>query len=377
MDKAYKNVTLLVAAVLAWFAVLMITRVKAQFLHADTLYYAGAALFLAGILAINFMTNIIQNTLLLSVSIFSQLMGFSLVFFISQSTDALVLLVIFAGQLPFFLTQKRAIIFLLCINFLCFLVYLFMWDKGFTPSLIAIVLNVAFQFFALSVANIAVREKEARVALEQSNAELMSTRSLLEQTSRQAERLKLSRDLHDICGHQLTGLLLHLEYLSKTVAPQQQQRVNETKQIAKDLLNEIRAVVRQNKATAQLDLNAAIDSLFAHLPEVTAEFSNRLSAPLLSGHHAEVMLRICQEAVSNAIRYGSEKRIQIALFKHADELIMDVSNAFNEKMNSREGSGLHNMRERAAELGGTVTIKNENNKWVVNVRLPYKEQSYD
>lgn len=377
MDKAYKNVTLLVAAVLAWFAVLMITRVKAQFFHADTLYYAGAALFLAGILTINFMTNIIQNTLLLSVSIFSQLMGFSLVFFISQSTDALVLLVIFAGQLPFFLTQKRAIIFLLCINFLCFLVYLFMWDKGFTPSLIAIVLNVAFQFFALSVANIAVREKEARVALEQSNAELMSTRSLLEQTSRQAERLKLSRDLHDICGHQLTGLLLHLEYLSKTVAPQQQQRVNETKQIAKDLLNEIRAVVRQNKATAQLDLNAAIDSLFAHLPEVTAEFSNRLSAPLLSGHHAEVMLRICQEAVSNAIRYGSEKRIQIALFKHADELIMDVSNAFNEKMNSREGSGLHNMRERAAELGGTVTIKNENNKWVVNVRLPYKEQSYD
>lgn len=377
MNKAYKNVTLLVAAVLAWFAVLMITRVKAQFFHADTLYYAGAALFLAGILTINFMTNIIQNTLLLSVSIFSQLMGFSLVFFISQSTDALVLLVIFAGQLPFFLTQKRAIIFLLCINFLCFLVYLFMWDKGFTPSLIAIVLNVAFQFFALSVANIAVREKEARVALEQSNAELMSTRSLLEQTSRQAERLKLSRDLHDICGHQLTGLLLHLEYLSKTVAPQQQQRVNETKQIAKDLLNEIRAVVRQNKATAQLDLNAAIDSLFAHLPEVTAEFSNRLSAPLLSGHHAEVMLRICQEAVSNAIRYGSEKRIQIALFKHADELIMDVSNAFNEKMNSREGSGLHNMRERAAELGGTVTIKNENNKWVVNVRLPYKEQSYD
>lgn len=377
MNKAYKNVTLLVAAVLAWFAVLMITRVKAQFFHADTLYYVGAALFLAGILAINFMTNIIQNTLLLSVSIFSQLMGFSLVFFISQSTDALVLLVIFAGQLPFFLTQKRAIIFLLCINFLCFLVYLFMWDKGFTPSLIAIVLNVAFQFFALSVANIAVREKEARVALEQSNAELMSTRSLLEQTSRQAERLKLSRDLHDICGHQLTGLLLHLEYLSKTVAPQQQQRVNETKQIAKDLLNEIRAVVRQNKATAQLDLNAAIDSLFAHLPEVTAEFSNRLSAPLLSGHHAEVMLRICQEAVSNAIRYGSEKRIQIALFKHADELIMDVSNAFNEKMNSREGSGLHNMRERAAELGGTVIIKNENNKWVVNVRLPYKEQSYD
>jgi len=377
MNKAYKNVTLLVAGVLAWFAVLMITRVKAQLPHADTLYYTGAGLFLVGILAINIMTNIVQNSLLLIVSILSQLIGFSLVFAISQSTDALVLLVIFAGQLPFFLSKKRSIVFLLSINFVCFLVYLFMWGRGFTPSLIAITLNVAFQFFALAVAHIAVSEKEARVALEQSNAALMSTRSLLEQTSRQAERLKLSRDLHDICGHQLTGLLLHLEYLSKTVAPEQQQSVNETKQVAKDLLNEIRSVVRQNKQTAQLDLNTAIDSLFAHLPHVTAEFSNRLSAPLLSGHHAEVMLRICQEAVSNAIRYGREKRIEIALSKEDDVLMMEVSNAFNMKTSSRKGSGLQNMRERAAELGGKVTINNDYNKWVVTVRLPYKEQSYD
>ena len=377
MPKEDKQITLLIAGVLAWFAVLMITQVRASILLANEVYFAWFGFFLAGFFAINFLTKAKQRTWLASGFILLQLIGFVFVFMTSRTSDALILLVVFAGQLPFFLSQRQSIAVLVLIDGLCLATFLLMWERGVNASLIAITLNLAFQCFALSVAHIAVRESNARVALEQANAELVSTRSLLEQTSRQAERLKLSRDLHDICGHQLTGLLLNLEYLSKTVPEPQQRGIDETKQIAKDLLNDIRAVVRQNKQSAQLDLNAAIDSLFAHLPHVNATFNQRLAAPLLSVHHAEVLLRICQEAVSNALRYGSEKRLAISLTKLPDTILLDVTNPYKARTQPRQGSGLQNMQERATELGGKVTIEKDENQWKVSVSLPYKEQHYD
>lgn len=377
MNRTDRNSTLMIAGVLGWFSVMMITRVRAEFAYADTLYLTGFGMFLAGFLAINFIATAMQDKRIALACMLVQLVGFSLVFVCCQSTDALILLVIFAGQLPFFLTKPQAIAVLLTINGICLLLYHLVWHRELHPSLIAVALNLAFQSFALAVAHIAVKESEAREALEQVNAELVSTRSLLEQTSRQAERLKLSRDLHDICGHQLTALLLNLEFLSKTVPAPQQQGVDETKQIARDLLNKIRDVVRQNKQSAQLDLNAAIDSLFAHLPQVHCDFTERLPAPLMSGHHAEVLLRICQEAVSNALRYGSEKRVTISLVQHAAEVVLTVKNAVAVKKPKREGSGLHNMQERAAQLGGTVSITADDREWQVRAALPYKEQSYD
>ena len=378
MKQTERNTTLLIAGLLGWLSVMLITRVRATFELAEWVYYAGFGLFLLGFVLINTLTYVLDNKRLATGCMAVQVSGFFLVFITCQTTDGLILLVIFAGQLPFFATQRQAMATLLAINGVCFLLYHLLWQKGLSPSLIAIALNLAFQCFALAVAHIAVKESKARLALEQANAELMSTRSLLEQTSRQSERLQLSRDLHDICGHQLTALLLNLEFLSQTVPPDKQQQVQETKAIARDLLQQIRSVVKENKQTASLNLNAAIDSLFEHLPQVKANFESRLAKPLHSNHHAEVLLRICQEAVSNALRYGSEKTITIALQQQDQQLTMRITNPYSGATQvSPGGSGLANMQERAAQLHGHVTISTRDKIWTVTVTLPYQEKHYD
>lgn len=377
MKSSQRNTTLLLAGLLGWLAVMLITRVKADFNSAPLIYYSGFALFVGGFLLINLCDKVAEQRRFAFVTMAVQITGFFAVFICAQTTDALILLVIFAGQLPFFVTRRQALLILLLINGSALFVYLFAWNQGFSASLIAITLNLAFQCFSLAVADIAVRESQSRLALEQANAELVSTRSLLEQTSRQSERLKLSRDLHDICGHQLTALLLNLEFLSQTVPADKRASVEETKAVAKDLLEQIRNVVRENKQTAQLDLNTAIDSLFTHLPQVKAHFKARLNRPLHSSHHAEVLLRICQESVSNALRHGSENEIVIALCQNNDTLRMTVSNAFSGSTNDSSGSGLANMKERAAQLGGNVTIATQGNRWTVTVALPYTEKTYD
>ncbi|OFC72545.1 sensor histidine kinase [Alteromonas confluentis] len=377
MQSTERNNILLLAGVLGWLAVMLITRINAVFAGAGFFYYSGFALFIGGFLFVNLSEKVDNRKQLAFVALIVQLVGFFLVFGCAQSSDALILLVIFAGQLPFFANRRQAIASLLAINGVALLIYLLAWDKSLIPSVIAIALNLAFQSFSLAVADIAVRESKARLALEQANAELVSTRSLLEQTSRQSERLKLSRDLHDICGHQLTALLLNLEFLSKTVPGDQQDSVSETKAIAKDLLEQIRCVVKANKQSARLDLNTAIESLFNHLPHVQAHFKERLAAPLQSSHHAEVLLRICQEAVSNALRHGSQKHITIALQQTSAQLRLTISNPYHAKPSTLPGSGLANMRERAAQLNGEVAVSNDNQCWTVTVQLPYKESHYD
>jgi len=55
------------------------------------------------------------------------------------------------------------------------------------------------------------REATARRALEETNAELEATRESLALATRDAERLRIARDLHDLLGHDLIALHLELE----------------------------------------------------------------------------------------------------------------------------------------------------------------------
>lgn len=130
MPKEDKQITLLIAGVLAWFAVLMITQVRASFLLANEVYFAGFGFFLAGFLMINFLTKAKQRTWLASGFILLQLIGFVFVFMTSRTSDALILLVVFAGQLPFFLSQRQSIAVLVLIDGLCLATFLLMWERG-------------------------------------------------------------------------------------------------------------------------------------------------------------------------------------------------------------------------------------------------------
>ena len=178
-------------------------------------------------------------------------------------------------------------------------------------------------------------------------------------------------------GSQLTALLLNLEFLSKTAPAELRQGLQDTKQVAKNLLNEIRNVVKQNKIASYLDLSQAIESLFASSPEVNIVINNELDFHISSSKHAEALLRICQEAVNNAVKYGVGKTIKITLSYHQQTLQLDVSNPWLRTKNRRTGSGLANMQARAKALEGTIEVGQKKGLWQVTARLPYREKYND
>ncbi|GAA5501217.1 hypothetical protein Dxin01_00949 [Deinococcus xinjiangensis] len=76
-----------------------------------------------------------------------------------------------------------------------------------------------FQLFALVTAETSVREIRARQKLASVVEELRATRALLSEASRQAERLEISRELHDVVGHHLTALSMNLQVASHLTPP--------------------------------------------------------------------------------------------------------------------------------------------------------------
>ena len=78
-------------------------------------------------------------------------------------------------------------------------------------SLLVLMSTCGFMLFAVSAAHLARSEASARESLAKVNAELRATHALLADNARMAERLRISRDLHDVLGHNLTSLTVHLD----------------------------------------------------------------------------------------------------------------------------------------------------------------------
>ena len=119
-----------------------------------------------------------------------------------------VILVLVAWQLALLLPLPIALVWVF-IQTTLLAAFLYMRSSGL--ALFATSISVAFQLFALITAYVAKSESRARSELERANAELRATRELLAESSRIGERSRISGELHDVLGHNLTALNIHLE----------------------------------------------------------------------------------------------------------------------------------------------------------------------
>ena len=80
-----------------------------------------------------------------------------------------------------------------------------------------------------------------------------------------AERLRISRDLHDVLGHNLTSLTVHLDVADRLAQGASVEHVRCARTIAGTLLDEVRGVVSQIRVQP-VDLRATLLSLTEGLP---------------------------------------------------------------------------------------------------------------
>jgi signal transduction histidine kinase len=195
----------------------------------------------------------------------------------------------------------------------------------------------------------------------------------------QAQRERLGRDLHDGFGSQLTHIISRLDLLACTGAPDPGQllRLSEFAREMNRTLRETIWLLDHESVTVEA-FGARIHSMLLkvweerELPVLRWQILNTLENPLLSPLIVMQLVRITQEAISNALKYAEATQICVKLKINTNNLILtikDDGHGFNAKTASM-GFGLTNMHKRAEEVKGSFSLHTDHSGTNIDVVLP-------
>ena len=218
--------------------------------------------------------------------------------------------------------------------------------------------SFALQLLLLFMARALKREAETARELAQTNRELTSAQAIIAANVRDAERLRISRELHDGWGHELTALGLQLEIASHVSDPAQaNNHVLQAKGMASALLTKVRDVVGALREAERCDLKVALESLANKVPtpSVHVEVSSEVR---VSSDQAHALMRCAQEAVTNAVKHSDASNLWLQVTPDGDGIRLVARNDGNARPNAPSpGSGLRGMRERIECLGGRLAVR--------------------
>ncbi|MEM7605589.1 MAG: ATP-binding protein [Myxococcota bacterium] len=196
------------------------------------------------------------------------------------------------------------------------------------------------------------------------------------------ERATLARNLHDDLGQLLVGARIELANLERSLGSE---GPAENLAHLQRILDGLGASAQRAVAglrTESDDVRAFSDELQAMLqpiqgraiPEVRIDV-----APDVDGVHEqrETVLRITQEAVTNALKHARASRLSVRLWRCGDRLnltIEDDGEGFDPSGTAR-GFGLVGMRERAENERGTLDVESSQRGTLVRCSLPIQRKS--
>ncbi len=230
---------------------------------------------------------------------------------------------------------------------------------------------------------------EARTQdLQQSNESLRALAARLEAV-REEERTRISREIHDELGQNLTGIKMDLDRLQERIERASlpssdnqmvQAKIDSVRTLADRALDTSRRISRQLRPSVLdvLGLRAGIEwqlEEFEARTGVKAELLADDGDPPLDEQSGIALFRILQEALTNVARHAHATRVTVRLAHEDSSVVMEVMDngrGFADAAGPHPRSlGLLGMRERAVTLGGETTVSSEPGRGTtVHVRLP-------
>jgi two-component system, NarL family, sensor kinase len=206
-------------------------------------------------------------------------------------------------------------------------------------------------------AAVAVNAVHLTLDLQESRARLV--------TAREEERRRLRRDLHDGLGPSLAAMVLNLGVVrAMTGDPATAGLVDQVRADARAAITEIRRLV-EGLRPPSLDEVGLVAALALHAHTVSGHGGDRPLVIQVTGPASPLQLpaavevaayRIAMEAMANVIRHAQATRCLLTVtLDEALKLTID-DNGIGLGTGASPGIGLSSMRERAVELGGSLTV---------------------
>jgi signal transduction histidine kinase len=275
----------------------------------------------------------------------------------SHSGISGILTMLIAGVVPWTLPLMPGIAWVMLQSYTLTPIFVEWLDYSWLVGFVQCSIYMGFSAFTYVTSLVAKQQADSRDELRRLNSELRATRTLLTESSRIAERMRISRDLHDLIGHHLTALSLNLEVASHLVGGTAQEHVRQAQSVAKLLLSDVREVVSQLRENDNIDLTDALRTLVEGVPglAIHLELPPRFSVddPL----RAQVLLRCAQEIITNTVRHSGARNLWLRCERtESNELAIHARDDGRGAGDMQQGNGLTGMRERLAQVGGRLDI---------------------
>lgn len=212
------------------------------------------------------------------------------------------------------------------------------------------------------------------------------------QRTREKERIRIAREIHDELGQMLTVLKMDISMMSgqmkKKVSGENLEYFNDEAEKILDRINTIMDSVQRITTELRpevLDDLGLIEALkwqareFRKRSKLAIDFKTSLTdTDFLDEDETTTLFRIYQETMSNIVRHAQATEIKIKLEKRKENLLLSVSDngvGITEAQQQASNSfGLMGMRERARFLGGDVYIEGKKGEGTnVLLRIPLNE----
>ncbi|MGW0631232.1 sensor histidine kinase [Streptomyces sp. NPDC002758] len=213
--------------------------------------------------------------------------------------------------------------------------------------------NIAYSTFLATMVTAAI------LSLAEAVRELRAAREELARRAVEKERLRFSRDLHDLLGHTLSVIVVKSE-AARRLAPRDMDaalaQIGDIESVGRQALTEIReAVTGYREGSLATELARADSALSAAGVEPVVSRSGTPLAP-----QTEALLGwVVREAVTNVVRHSDASRCEITVSSGAERVRLTVTDngtgaRVTEPREGIGGTGLKGLTERLATAGGSL-----------------------
>ncbi|MFI0367961.1 sensor histidine kinase, partial [Actinomadura sp. 1N219] len=169
------------------------------------------------------------------------------------------------------------------------------------------------------------------------------------------ERLRFSRDLHDLLGHSLSLIAVKSELAMRTARTDPDRagaEMADVRRTAREALREVRSAVSGYRA---VELDAELAGARAVLEAAGIRCDIGDPPDTLPPEVRSVLAWVIREGATNVIKHSEARRCAVALTAYDGSVVLEMRNDGVHDDDGGSGSGLTGLGERVAVLGGEIT----------------------
>lgn len=247
-----------------------------------------------------------------------------------------------------------------------------------------------FIIYTIQLMRVQMSEKERILSLNeklnQANEELQLANRQMEEYANESiknaetqERNRLAREIHDTLGHSLTGIITGLDacITLMDMAPEAvKEQLKVIADVARNGMTDVRRSVKALRPDAleKMELEKALVQMMEETKKASHVEIDYCCTAELSHYNKdeeEIIYRIVQESITNAIRHGKASKIMIAISMEYNIMYIWVKDNGVGCAEIEKGFGLHHMEERLEMLHGSLNCYVDNG-FVLEASIPIR-----